>query len=679
MKTKLRRLSTKFLIQSYLLRQMLGNKNQQVSVEDRIILKTIKMLLHTYQYQRYSVLSGFLVPFEILHLYDMAPMFTEYIAPLFAVTDRAEKALELTESTGFSRDICTFHRATMGAALQGYLPPYQLIIATSHLCDGQNKTLEELALRLNSSYFLLDVPQEKNEDSINYLAVQLEELEQKLIQITGKRASKKEWANVIDLSNQTREYMIKVNQLRKLRNCPLYGKRAFNLSLLSLLMMGTSSLRNCYKDLVEELEKQVSSPTQVDNECYRIVWLLAYPYSRGNIISEMEQKFKMRAVADELSYVYWSPLDPKRPLYSLACKILQNPNLGPVSNRCSVVEELVQEYNVDGVIHYSHWGCRQGCGGVRPIADMLYRKNIPFLEVHGDCIDSRNEGEAQSRTRLQGFFELMAKGKRKFKKRKTSSNNSCYLGIDIGSLTAKSVLIDSSGQILSHKILSTGASSRRRAFTLKNLINQETTDRHIRTCIATGYGRAAVDFADQQVTEISCHAKGMAHQIKGAKTIIDIGGQDTKVISMDTEGNIFNFVMNDKCAAGTGRFLEMMARALEIDIEDLGPLSLKAKKAANISSMCTVFAESEVVSLIAEETPTEIIARGICNSIATRTMAMLDRVGKEKKITMSGGVAKNIGVVKELEKLLQTRITIPSNPQITGALGAALLALDMDK
>jgi predicted CoA-substrate-specific enzyme activase len=194
--------------------------------------------------------------------------------------------------------------------------------------------------------------------------------------------------------------------------------------------------------------------------------------------------------------------------------------------------------------------------------------------------------------------------------------------------------------------------------------------------VATGYGRVAVEFADTQVTEISCYARGIHHLYPEVMTVIDIGGQDSKVVAVGPGGKPLDFAMNDKCAAGTGRFLEVIARAMELDLEDMGPNALRARRAADISSTCTVFAESEVVTLVAEGVPREEIVAGICRSIARRVGGMARRVGVEPPVAFAGGVAKNVGVVRALEEVLGETLIVPEEPQIVGALGAALVARD---
>jgi predicted CoA-substrate-specific enzyme activase len=198
----------------------------------------------------------------------------------------------------------------------------------------------------------------------------------------------------------------------------------------------------------------------------------------------------------------------------------------------------------------------------------------------------------------------------------------------------------------------------------------------IEYCVGTGYGRVNIPFADKNITEISCHGKG-AHWVNNkVRTVIDIGGQDCKVIRVDETGTVKDFVMNDKCAAGTGRFLESMCKILKISIEELGPLSLDGKEVLEISSQCSVFAEAEIVSLMAEKKPSADICAGINNSVANRLVSMLYRVGVAEATVISGGVSKNVGVVKMIEDKIELKLaTSPEvDPQQFGAVGAALFA-----
>ncbi len=251
-----------------------------------------------------------------------------------------------------------------------------------------------------------------------------------------------------------------------------------------------------------------------------------------------------------------------------------------------------------------------------------------------------------------------------------------YVGIDIGSLSTETVVLDGTGRIISYDISATGADSRtsgEQSYT-RAMDKGRVPVRKIGFVVATGYGRTSIPIANKTVTEITCHARGARHLFPKTKTILDIGGQDSKVIRLAEDGKVVDFVMNDKCAAGTGRFLEVMARTLEVDLPEMGPLSLKSKNLISISSMCTVFAESEVISLIAQSKPKEDILNSLHNSICTRIIGMVEGIGLEAQLTMTGGVAKNLGVVEHIRTRLGMDPNIPDEPQIVGALGAALIA-----
>ncbi len=251
------------------------------------------------------------------------------------------------------------------------------------------------------------------------------------------------------------------------------------------------------------------------------------------------------------------------------------------------------------------------------------------------------------------------------------------MGIDSGSTSTNAVIINEKKEILSFAVLRTGAKSADSAERiLAEVLEGAGIGREELSCVvSTGYGRVSIPFADKNVTEISCHGRGAHFLNPDVRTILDIGGQDSKAIRINERGDVVDFVMNDKCAAGTGRFLEMMADTLEIGIEELGPLSLKSKENVSISSMCSVFAESEVISLIAQNKEPADIAHGIHRAIAGKAMSLLKKVGLEREFMMTGGVAKNPGMTAVLEELLEAPLYIYEEPEIVGALGAALFGL----
>jgi len=255
---------------------------------------------------------------------------------------------------------------------------------------------------------------------------------------------------------------------------------------------------------------------------------------------------------------------------------------------------------------------------------------------------------------------------------------SFVMGIDFGSTTAKTVVLDLKGRIVASNVAHMGAVSGEGVnASIKGALEQAgLTQEDIGRCVSTGYGRRMLDIADKNYTEITCHARGAVAMVPDAKLVIDIGGQDSKVIAIDSNGLVSQFAMNDRCAAGTGKFLEVLARAMQIELKDMGGIALQAEQKLKISSMCATFAETEVISLLAEGNTKPDVLGAVHAAIASRTMGLVARVGKNGPVVMTGGVAKNVAAVKAIEEAVGLPLHLPEDPQIAGALGAALLALD---
>jgi predicted CoA-substrate-specific enzyme activase len=251
-------------------------------------------------------------------------------------------------------------------------------------------------------------------------------------------------------------------------------------------------------------------------------------------------------------------------------------------------------------------------------------------------------------------------------------------GVDVGSTQTKAVLLGDNGErtILARALVDTGANVRKAA---ENAFDQccqiaGIPQSEVGFVVGTGYGRYKISFGNAQMTEISCHARGAHFLCPGTRTVIDMGGQDAKAISVGPSGEVLDFVMNDKCAAGTGRFFEVMADVLEVPIEEFGPEALKSQNPCHVSSTCTIFAESEIVSHRAEGRSREDLLAGIAKAVASRVVVMGKSVGFRKAIIFTGGVAKNVGVKRALENEIGMEIIVPKEPQIMGALGAAIIA-----
>lgn len=251
-------------------------------------------------------------------------------------------------------------------------------------------------------------------------------------------------------------------------------------------------------------------------------------------------------------------------------------------------------------------------------------------------------------------------------------------GIDIGSTQTKAVLMDIARGIVARTVIPTGAHvvrAGRRA--LEAIVAEAKVDaEEVGYVVGTGYGRYKVEAGDAQVTEISCHARGAHFIFPGTRTVIDMGGQDTKAIKTGPDGNVVDFCMNDKCAAGTGRFLAAAADVVGLTLEEIGEVSLKGTKPIRLTSVCTVFVESDIMNYLAQRKSVEDILAGVHQAIASRTIGLVRRVGIEEEVTFTGGVARNIGMVRALEDKLGTTLNVGPDSHFMGALGAALFAVD---
>lgn len=335
--------------------------------------------------------------------------------------------------------------------------------------------------------------------------------------------------------------------------------------------------------------------------------------------------------------------------------------------------QMIKQSQVDGILYHTVKFCDNYSYEYALIQNEI---NMPILKVE---TDSTKQCEGQIRTRVEAFVEsLKAKNNINHTIQRKSDDKMYILGLDSGSTSTNAVIMNENKEIVAFDIVRTGAKSGDSALKAKeNVISKaHLKESDIDYIVSTGYGRVSIPFANKNVTEISCHGKGAIYFNPNVRTILDIGGQDSKAIALNDKGDVESFVMNDKCAAGTGRFLEMMARTLEIDISEMGPISLKWQKDIKISSMCSVFAESEVISLIAQNHEKSDIAHGIHHAIASKAVGLMKRVGINGDCMMSGGVAHNIGVVKAVEEQIEKELYICDEPEIVGAVGAALFGYE---
>ena len=356
-------------------------------------------------------------------------------------------------------------------------------------------------------------------------------------------------------------------------------------------------------------------------------------------------------------------------LTQLPCARMRN-----ISPRKAFFDQVLPQ--VDGLVYHAVQFCDMYS---YEYSDLKWTSPAPILALETDCTA---QSRGQMLTRLEAFLESIGASQTEHlasqKGSPMSTAATFVVGLDSGSTSTNAVVMNEARKIVASVVIRTGAkagASAERAYR-EVLERAGITPDQVACTIATGYGRASIPFADENVTEISCHGRGAHYFNPDVRTILDIGGQDSKAIHVNAAGEVTDFAMNDKCAAGTGRFLEMIARSLEISLDELGPAALESKKRLEIASMCSVFAESEVISLIANNEEKPDIAAGVCRAVAGKAYSLMRRVGLEDAYMMTGGVAQNPGVVRAVEELIGEKLFICEDPEIVGATGAALLALE---
>jgi benzoyl-CoA reductase/2-hydroxyglutaryl-CoA dehydratase subunit BcrC/BadD/HgdB len=354
-------------------------------------------------------------PFELLYGLGVVPYRPETVAACAAVLGLSREAISCAECNGYSPDICSFYRGAAGLDIQGLMPPPDIVVSASHLCDGAVKAFNSASTRYGCPHFLLDVPYHDTPDARRYLAGQLRELARIIAEKQGEPFNEVGLARALRLSNESREYLLGINELRHALPCPLPGEDATSY-MMDMQFFGAGSragvdfFKTIYGDVASNVRNKRGAAAE---ERFRLLWLhYVRPYYPNDLVPYLES-MGASICCNESSYVYWGPLDPASPFESLAAKVLAHPSGGPLERRAGLALKLAEEYQVDGVIHFSHWGCRQSSGGEYVIRDLMRKKDIPMLILDGDGTDSRNYSKEQTRLRLEAFLEMLDARKRR--------------------------------------------------------------------------------------------------------------------------------------------------------------------------------------------------------------------------------------------------------------------------
>jgi predicted CoA-substrate-specific enzyme activase len=633
----------------------------------------------------------FLVPSEVFYATGVVPFTPELVcAALSRNQDLIQRTIEHAEEAGYSLKQCSFLKTIVGGLGDGLLPAPNIVIGSSCFCSGIGAVFHEAAHHFGCPFVYLNLPLHADVPAVvDHVAAQLQDLTRLLCGMTGIEVAEVEKSRLpmaVQRANEASRYWKEVEQLRKSVPSPLSGREALDFASVLSQHWGSEEIIQVYRSLLDEVRQRVDSRVAaVPNEIVRLFWLHLRPYYSDAIMRWIEGAGGA-VVFEEVNYPARLPMDPDDPYRSLAREILLN------SGRYRAftdewredIRSVVRDFKVDGVIHFAHENCAWSESVFPPeyrfIRDDL---RLPIVSIDGDCLVRGRDNLMQ--TRVLSFVENVVARKMGVRARTVATPSrrprrqraEHFVGVDVGSATIKVVVLDSDLTIRSFSILPTGSDNKRavgRAFSEAwEGMNGASPDA-VRGVVATGIGRANVPFPHEEVTEILCHTRGVLHLKPDARTIIDIGGQDTKAILV--EQSISR--LNASCAAGTGKFLEVIAAAMGLDAEQMNALDEAAERAAPISKMCTVFAESEVVNRIACGADVGQIARGVHEMVASKAATLVKQLSVRimTPVVFTGGVARNAAVVRALERMLGRDIHVPENPQISGALGAAVLAVE---
>jgi len=349
-------------------------------------------------------------PSEILHALDIIPFAPEVAAGAAAAVDIAPIFLQEAAAEEVPEESCSFHRCAVGGSRVDLFPDPDILVASSHLCDGAPHLFRYLAREIGQPFWGLDVPSRSGEEAEKYLASQLRDITTRLEKLAGRKISSQKWRETLISANRTRENMLGVKRMRQRVPSLLRGEEALSFVYLQFLGYGhprsEKISRLLYQELKDRWEKEKNKTSSVSQ--IRIIWLHLRPYYTTELFRLLEGELGGRIVFEEMNNIYWDPLDPDYPYRSLARKILSHPGVGPIERRLQGIGQMVEDFQADAVIHFSHWGCRQSMGALPYIRQRLREQDIPFLALDGDCIDRGSFPAGQIRTRVESFMEILS-------------------------------------------------------------------------------------------------------------------------------------------------------------------------------------------------------------------------------------------------------------------------------
>ncbi len=397
-----------------------GNRKKEL-VSLRVQTRVgVKHLYNAFAHPGRTVWTTMFVPSEILFPMGLYPFCLEIGAALFAGLGQSSQGLLEAESYGVPTDICSFHRSAIGHTFRNMFPKNILQVATTTLCDNNTKTMKICESVTGKETIVIDVPYEADDYSVSYLTKQLEDFTRRLEEVTGRKMNQAAFEKAIEYSNQTREKMLEINELRKDPDCPLQGSNALGFMFPGYLLTGSELSVEFFSRLAAELREKIAENKRnaarvPSKDRIRILWLELKPYFKVDFLTKLENEQGVSIVFEETNYVYWDKLDQQKPYESLARKLITSHYNGPLERRIEVTRKLAREYRVDGVVVFSSWGCRRNNAAVPALKRELNKIGYPLLSLDGDCVDDHNYMPGQFSTRIEGFLEML-------RSRKASTN-----------------------------------------------------------------------------------------------------------------------------------------------------------------------------------------------------------------------------------------------------------------
>ncbi|MFO8009506.1 MAG: acyl-CoA dehydratase activase [Dehalococcoidia bacterium] len=622
-------------------------------------------------------------PAEILYAMDVVPMHTEattWMITLF--TGESSEIVTAGNQLGLAPEICTPHRGLAGAFASGFIPKPDVMLWSNMVCDNTAKSGELITRITGVPGFFLDRPFKQSEEEVAYLAEEMGDMVTFLENHSGKKMDWARFSETIARLDRQIELTREINELRKAVPTPFSPQGFMQLLTADYLFAGQPESIEYLETLRDEMAAMVREGRgAVPEERFRLMSFFLPPMYLTSFLERISREYGAVSVTEPF-FTFWEEgkLDPSRPLESVARKSYMIPEMrmyGPLDDRAlNSIRDCAQQYKIDGAIYYADVGCRHACATIKIFKDLLNEIDIPVMTLDCDVVDPSITSEDDIREKLEQFFELLEEG-RTSEGRVHGGEAVEAVGIDVGTLTVKTVVLRN-GDILAQSVIESGdeAEESAAAGMRQALKDAGLSSDSLMRITSTGTGKRPLAFSTRKQAINTCLARGIHSLFPTVRTVVDLGAETTTALKIDARGRLLAWENQDKCASGTGVFLQQMARLMGRSLGEVSELSMQSTSPADISNTCAVFAESEVISHVHRDPPTPVpdIAAGIYASMVGRIMAICKRIGIERDVAVVGGVAKNSGLIRLLEGELGFKVMVPEEPQMVAALGAAILA-----